>query len=135
MQARLEETRASVEKQTRSLAVLQHSRQDVEHHMESLRREVAQERNVSSAAAVEASKAAQEATAMANRAVEASKELFQEQAEQKEQFLRQFEDWKLQVRSLRTSCCPMFFVSFAWFSDVFFVVVLFSRSKTIEIRC
>jgi len=98
LQSRIEESRMSVEKQTRSIAVLQHSRQDMEHAMESLKREMAQEKSAASGAAKEAAHASEEAANAAAHAVEASKEALKEQAEQRDDLVKKFDAWKMQAQ-------------------------------------
>eukprot|EP00435_Cladocopium_sp_Y103_P024202 s286_g5.t3 len=100
LQSRIEESRMREEKQTRTIAVLQHSRQDLEHAMEGLKREMAQEpeKAAASGAAREAAQAADEAATAAAHAVEASKEALKEQAEQKDELVKKFDAWKLQAQ-------------------------------------
>lgn len=98
LQSRIEESRMREEKQTRTIAVLQHSRQDLEHAMEGLKREMAQEKAAASGAAREAAQAAEEAATAAAHAVEASKEALKEQAEQKDELVKKFDAWKLQAQ-------------------------------------
>lgn len=97
LQSRLEESRAALEKQTRSLCVLQHSRQDIEHAIEGMKRELAKEKAAASTAASAAASAAEEAAHSATSAVEATKEALQEQAKQKEELLKNFDTWKLEA--------------------------------------
>eukprot|EP00434_Breviolum_minutum_P004251 symbB.v1.2.003748.t1/scaffold191.1/size276526/13 len=81
----------SVEKQTRSIA-------DMEHAMESLKREMAQEKSAASGAAKEAAQASEEAANAAAHAVEASKEALKEQAEQRDDLVKKFDAWKMQAQ-------------------------------------
>lgn len=95
---RLEDTRTTIDKQSRALTLLQHSSKDLERAMEGLKRQVEDEKGAASQAAAAAQLAAEEAAEAAKGTCEASKALLSEHSERQGSLAQDFEKWSHQAQ-------------------------------------
>ncbi|CAE7507595.1 unnamed protein product [Symbiodinium natans] len=95
---RLEDTRVTMDKQSRALTLLQHSSKELERTMEGLKRQVEDEKGAASQAASAARCAAEEAAEAASATAEASKALLSEHSERQQALVRDFETWSSQAQ-------------------------------------
>jgi len=95
---RLEDTRTTIDKQSRALTLLQHSSKDLERAMEGLKRQVEDEKGSASQAAAAAQRAAEEAAEAANATCEASKALVSEHSERQGSLAQDFQKWSHQAQ-------------------------------------